>query len=92
MNIYEIIAIAAFAVMTAITFVMFAVDKSRAKRGKWRISEAALLWCSFLLGGVGGLLGMTVCRHKTKHFSFRLLVPLFAVLSVAAVILIFIFT
>lgn len=92
MNIYETIVVAAFAVMTVITFIIFAADKSKAKRGKWRIPEATLLLCSLVLGGVGGLLGMLICRHKTKHWYFCLLVPLFAILSVAAVVLTFVFT
>lgn len=84
-------AIAVFAVMTVATFIMFAVDKSNAKRGKRRISEAALLTASFLMGGVGGLLGMLICRHKTKHWYFCLLVPLFAALSAGVVVLIYIY-
>ena len=67
------------------------IDKSKAKRGKRRISEAALLTASFLMGGVGGLLGMLICRHKTKHWYFCLLVPIFAVLSVGAVVLTYIY-
>lgn len=86
-----IAAVAVFAVMTVITFLMFAIDKSKAKRGKRRISEAALLTASFLMGGVGGLLGMLICRHKTKHWYFCLLVPIFAVLSVGAVVLTYIY-
>ncbi len=92
MNIFETVVVAAFAAMTLITFIMFAADKSKAKKGKWRIPEAALLLCSLFLGGVGGLVGMLICRHKTKHWYFCLLVPLFAILSVAAVVLTFVFT
>lgn len=92
MNIFETVVVAAFAAMTLITFIMFAADKSKAKRGKWRIPEAALLLSSLFLGGVGGLAGMLICRHKTKHWYFCLLVPLFAILSVAAVVLTFVFT
>lgn len=92
MNIFETVVVAAFAAMTLITFIMFAADKSKAKRGKWRIPESALLLSSLFLGGVGGLAGMLICRHKTKHWYFCLLVPLFAILSVAAVVLTFVFT
>ena len=62
-----------------------------AEKGAWRIPEAVLFGFSFFLGGVGGLLGMIVCRHKTKHVSFCVLIPLFAVLSAAAVVVTFIY-
>lgn len=74
----------AFIVMTVVTFLMFALDKAKSKGKGRRIPEAALLSCSFLLGGVGGLLGMVICRHKTAHWYFCVLVPLFAVLSASA--------
>lgn len=92
MSNFTIAAIAVFAVMTVITFLMFAIDKSKAKRGKWRISEAALLTASFLMGGVGGLLGMLLCRHKTRHWYFCLLVPIFAVLAVGVVVIVYVYT
>lgn len=65
-----------------IVFLLYALDKWKAKSGRWRISEAALLACTFLLGGLGGTLGMAVARHKTWHLKFRLLVPLALVLQV----------
>lgn len=90
MNAYQIAVVAAFAFMTLLTFALFACDKSKAKRGARRISEATLLTCSLLLGGVGGLAGMLVCRHKTKHWYFCLFVPLFAVISVAVTAAVFV--
>lgn len=86
MNVSEIFAISLFAVMTALTFALFAYDKASAKRGGRRLPERLLLLCSFLLGGVGGLLGMLICRHKTKHWYFCLLVPIAAAVSVAIVV------
>ena len=38
--------------------------------GKWRIPEKALLLLSFLGGAIGGILGMLLFRHKTKHWYF----------------------
>lgn len=64
-----------------IVFLLYAVDKWKAATGRWRISEAALLACTFLLGGLGGVLGMAVARHKTRHLKFRLLVPLALVIQ-----------
>ena len=46
--------------------------------------EAVLFAVAFFFGGVGCTAGMFVFRHKTKHLSFRILLPLFALISVAA--------
>ena len=55
------------------TFVLFGVDKSRAKRGgAHRISESFLLLISVLGGWPGGLLGIICFRHKTAKLSFLL--------------------
>jgi len=59
-----------YAAMSAVAFVLYGVDKGRAKRGKWRIKESVLLTLSFLGGSVGALVGMKAFRHKTKHNYF----------------------
>lgn len=61
----------ALAVMSLVTFALYGADKSKAKRGVRRIPERTLLCFSFFfLGALGGLLGMEVFRHKTKHWYF----------------------
>ena len=59
-----------FAAISLITFFLYAADKSKAKRRAWRIPEKVLLGFSFLGGAVGGLCGMNLFRHKTKHWYF----------------------
>jgi uncharacterized membrane protein YsdA (DUF1294 family) len=52
------------------------VDKKRAQKGKYRISERAL-WITAICGGVlGVMLGMNTFRHKTKHKTFRIGLPI----------------
>lgn len=58
--------------MSALTFVLFALDKWFAKRRRRRIRERTLLLCLFFFGAPGGLLSMALFRHKTKHQSFWL--------------------
>ena len=65
------------------TFILYGVDKLKAKRGAWRIPEATLLLAAALGGSLGALLGMELFRHKTKHWQFKILVPLFLVLHIA---------
>ncbi len=57
-------------------FVIYGIDKWRARRGSWRVSEATLLWLALLGGGAGGLAGIYLLRHKTRKPRFALGVPL----------------
>lgn len=66
MLIYGIIV----AVLSVIAFILYGADKSRARRGAWRIPEKVLLGFSFFGGAAGGILGMLAFRHKTKHWYF----------------------
>lgn len=67
--------------MNLAAFILYGVDKRRAKQGAWRIPERTLLLCTWLLGGVGAWLAMRVFRHKTKHIAFQVSAPAGAVLS-----------
>ena len=59
------------AVMSVITFFMYIADKKKAQKGKWRISEKALLCMSFFGGATGGYFAMNLVHHKTKHWYFH---------------------
>ena len=64
------ILLIAYAAISFITFILYGADKSKARRGAWRIPEKVLLGLSFFGGAVGGLFGMNLFRHKTKHWYF----------------------
>ncbi|MBQ1371297.1 MAG: DUF1294 domain-containing protein [Oscillospiraceae bacterium] len=70
-----------------LTFILFGLDKHRAKQHRWRISEASLLGLSLLGGSVGALLGMRLFHHKTRHPIFVWGIPLFFVGHLALLIL-----
>jgi uncharacterized membrane protein YsdA (DUF1294 family) len=70
MDFWQILVII-FSILSVITFFMYGIDKFKAQRGKWRISEKALLISSFIGGAVGGFLAMQLFRHKTKHWYFN---------------------
>ena len=72
-------------IMNVAAFVLMGVDKAKAKAGAWRIPEKTLFLVTALFGGLGGTLGMTFFRHKTKHWYFKLGFP--ALLVVQLVIL-----
>ncbi len=86
MNIYEIILIVAFGVMSILGFISMGVDKKKAQEGKWRTKEATLFAIAILFGGVGSTLGMYVFRHKTKHWYFAVFFPIFALIDIVALV------
>jgi uncharacterized membrane protein YsdA (DUF1294 family) len=63
------------------------IDKQRAHKGQWRISEANLLLKGLALGAVGLYAGMKVFHHKTSHLKFVVGVPLLIVINIIEVIL-----
>jgi uncharacterized membrane protein YsdA (DUF1294 family) len=64
-----------YALMTIVTFILYGVDKGKAKKGRWRIPEKTLLLFAACFGGLGACLGMKIFRHKTKHVKFTVGVP-----------------
>ena len=74
------------ALINFIGLVMMLWDKSKAKRGVWRISEKTLLGTAVIGGSLGVFAGMRLFRHKTQHLQFWLGVPVIIFLQVAAAI------
>lgn len=70
-------------VVNLAAFVLYGADKRRAKRGAWRIPEKTLFLLPLLGGSVGGILGMRVFHHKTKHWYFRIGLPLILLAQIA---------
>jgi uncharacterized membrane protein YsdA (DUF1294 family) len=50
-----------------VTLIVYGIDKVKAMKGKWRISEATLLILAAIGGSIGALLGMKIWHHKTMH-------------------------
>lgn len=65
-------------------FLLMGIDKGRARRGAWRISERALFLPALLGGALGGTLGMHTFHHKTRHWYFRWGLPLLLAVQLAA--------
>ena len=65
-------------------FVLMGIDKRRARKEAWRISEKALFLTALLGGSVGAILGMWTFHHKTKHWYFVYGMPLILLLQFAA--------
>lgn len=58
-------------VINVISFVVYGIDKLKAKKHWWRISEATLLLLAAAGGSIGAWLGMKVWHHKTMHKKFK---------------------
>ena len=69
-------ALAVLAITNLISFCLMGHDKKCARQGKWRVSERKLFLATACFGGLGGVLGMKVFHHKTKHWYFRVFFPL----------------
>ena len=78
------------AVINLSGFIMYAVDKAKAKQKTRRIPEKTLLNFARLGGGLGCWLGMKVFRHKTLHKQFRITVPLWTIIWLGFIIFILI--
>ena len=76
-------------VMSLITLILYGADKAKAKKHAWRIKEAVLLLFGVFGGALGGLLGMEIFRHKTKHWYFWAVNILALAAHIAVALLIF---
>ncbi len=78
------------AAINLLTFIVYGLDKYKAKHKKWRTPEATLLILAALGGSPAALLAMYLFRHKTLHNKFRFGVPIILLLQTAlAIYLIF---
>ena len=71
--------------MNLIAFVLMGLDKRRARRDKWRISEKTLFLPAVLGGSLGAIAGMRLFHHKTKHWYFRYGLPALLLLQILLV-------
>ncbi len=72
-------------IINVITFLMYGLDKWKAKKDKWRVPEKTLLLMAAIGGTIGAFAGMQVFRHKTKHMKFVIGVPVIFILQVVLI-------
>ena len=73
-------------VVNILAFTLYGIDKKKAEKNKFRISEATLITIAVIGGSLGALLGMRIFHHKTRKKKFTVTVPFFAVLLIIAII------
>lgn len=69
-------------IINIISFIVYGIDKWKAQRKRWRISEKMLFLLAIIGGSLGALAGMYTFHHKTLHKKFVLGVPLILVIQV----------
>lgn len=84
MNLHSLMMYYLLAV-NVVAFAAFGIDKYKAKRGLWRISEATLLLLAVVGGSIGELMGMRIWHHKTQHAKFRYGLPLIILAQIALI-------
>ena len=73
-------------VINIVSFFLYGIDKYKAKKGRWRISEATLLMMAVIGGSIGAWAGMRLWHHKTMHKKFKYGIPIIIIMQVCLVV------
>ncbi|MDD6736086.1 MAG: DUF1294 domain-containing protein [Clostridiales bacterium] len=74
------------AVQNIFAFALFGIDKMKAVKNAWRISERTLMAVAAAGGAAGALLAMELFRHKTKHKKFTIGIRLILVIQILIIV------
>ncbi|MUT67043.1 DUF1294 domain-containing protein [Paenibacillus sp. NEAU-GSW1] len=72
-------------VVNIAAFGLMGSDKQAARRNRRRVPEKRLFTAAAIGGAVGAWIGMRYFRHKTKHASFTIGIPLLVVWNAVAI-------
>lgn len=75
-----------FVIINIIAFLAMWIDKKRSKKGQWRIKEKTLFTLVLLGGGIGGIAGMYMFRHKTQKTYFTVGFPVILISEIVAIV------
>jgi uncharacterized membrane protein YsdA (DUF1294 family) len=78
---------AAYLVLSLVTFVVYALDKSAAQKEKWRTPENTLHVLALLGGWPGGLAAQIWLRHKSSKFWFKVVFWITVLVNCGALVL-----
>ena len=85
-NNIELVVLPFYIVINILTFILYAVDKSTAQNGSWRIKESTLHLFSLIGGWSGAMIAQQTLRHKSKKQNFRAVFWVTVILNVGAFI------
>ena len=72
-------------IINALSFLLMLADKRKAQQNLWRIPEKTLFTAALFGGSIGSILGMYLCRHKTRHWYFVLGMPAILIAQITLV-------
>lgn len=75
-------------VVNILAFVLFGIDKQKARRNMWRIPEKTLLLSAVIGGSIGAVFGMQFFHHKTRKAKFAVGVPVILLVQIVAAVLV----
>lgn len=78
-------------IINVIAFFLMGIDKKKAQTGAWRIPEKTLFLSAILGGSIGAIAGMQLFRHKTKHKTFVIGMPVILIVQLLLAYLYFIY-
>lgn len=84
-----LLLVAYVAIINTLAFIVYGIDKLKAKKGKWRIPESTLLLLAIIGGSIGAWFGIKVWHHKTLHKKFKYGIPLIVIIQIVIAIYIF---
>ena len=76
-------------IINVVSLIFMLVDKQKAVNHRWRIPEKTLLTLCAIGGSLGGLLGMQLFRHKTRHPAFSIGIPVMLVIHIVLIYLVY---
>ena len=71
-----------FLIVNLFSFFLMGVDKFKAYKQRYRISENSLLFVALIGGSIGSYMGMYFFHHKTKHKRFYIGIPIIIILQI----------
>ncbi len=80
---FLIVIVVYLVAVNVVAFLLFGIDKWKARHARWRISETTLFGMALMGGGLGAWLGMRVWHHKTLHRLFRYGIPFLLILHLS---------
>lgn len=84
-----LLLVAYVAIINTLAFIVYGIDKLKAKKGKWRIPESTLLLLAIIGGSIGAWFGIKVWHYKTLHKKFKYGIPLIVIIQIVIAIYIF---
>ena len=68
--------------INCLSLLLMGLDKLKALRNNYRISEKTLIFLALIGGAIGIILGMLIFHHKTKKILFKVGIPIIIMIQI----------